>query len=75
MTSDSPLSNLVLPVERFFIYRKSNGSNAIPTFKHHFNPFIPNTPFLYLLKISTICFQGIEKECIGKEWVKFLNGS
>ena len=38
------------------------------------NPFVSNTPFLYLLKTSenlTVfwCFQGVEKRCLGKEWV------
>ena len=40
-----------------------------------FNPFVPNAPFLYPLKTSenlTVfwCFQGVEKGCIGNEWVK-----
>ena len=40
-----------------------------------FNPFVPNAPFLYPLKTSenlTVfsCFQGIEKGCIGNDWVK-----
>ena len=40
-----------------------------------FNPFVPNSPFLYPLKTSenlTVfwCFQGVEKECIGNKWVK-----
>ena len=39
------------------------------------NPFVPNVPFLYLLKTSenlTVfgCFQGVEKGCIGNKWVK-----
>ena len=29
-----------------------------------FNPFVPNAPFLYLLKT---CFKGVEKGWIGKE--------
>ena len=38
------------------------------------NPFIPNALFLYPLKTSenlTVCwcFQGVEKGCIGNEWV------
>ena len=38
------------------------------------NPFVPNAPFLYLLKTSEKCkvfwcFQGLEKGCIGDEWV------
>ena len=40
------------------------------------NPFVPNAPFLYPLKTSGNrkvfwCFQGIEKGCIRKKWVKF----
>ena len=39
-----------------------------------FNPFIPNAPFLYLLKKSEnhkvfSCFQGVENGCIGNKWV------
>ena len=39
------------------------------------NPFVPNAPFLCPLKTSENrnvfwCFQGVEKECIGKERVK-----
>ena len=30
------------------------------------NPFVPSAPFLYPPK----CFQGLEKGCIGNEWVK-----
>ena len=40
-----------------------------------FNLFIPNAPFLYSLKTSenlTVSwyFQGVEKGCIGSEWIK-----
>ena len=40
-----------------------------------FNPFVPNALFLYPLKISEnskvfFCFPGVEKGCIGNEWVK-----
>ena len=31
--------------------------------KDNFNPFVPNSPFLYLL------IRGVEKECITNEWV------
>ena len=39
------------------------------------NPFVPNAPFLYPLKTSENlsvfwCFQGVEKGCLGNEWVK-----
>ena len=38
------------------------------------NPFVPNAPFLYLLKTLENrkvfwCFRGVEKGCIGNEWV------
>ena len=38
-------------------------------------PFLPNTPFLYPLKTSKSskvfwCFQGVEKQRIGNNWVK-----
>ena len=41
----------------------------------HFNPFVPNVPFLYTLKISENYkvfwwFQGEEKGCFGNKWVK-----
>ena len=40
------------------------------------NPFVPNAPFLYILKTSENrffwCFQGVEKGCIGNEWVKLV---
>ena len=40
-----------------------------------FNLFFPNAPFLYPLKTSKNrkvfwCFHGVEKGCIGNEWVK-----
>ena len=39
------------------------------------NPFVPNAPFLYPLKTEIRkvfwCFHGVEKGCIGNEWVKF----
>ena len=42
-----------------------------------FNPFIPNAPFLYLLKTTEIltifwCFQWIEKGCIGLRTCKMF---
>ena len=41
------------------------------------NPFVPNAPFLYTLKTSEnlkvfLYFQGVEKECIGNEWVNTI---
>ena len=43
--------------------------------KMNINPFVPNAPFLYPLKTSENCevfwcFQGVEKACVGNEWVK-----
>ena len=42
------------------------------------NSFVPNAPFFFRLKTSENrkvfrCFQGIEKGCIGKEWVQIFN--
>ena len=42
-----------------------------------FNPFVPNASFLYPLKTEenlTVfwCFQGVEKGCIGNEWVNLV---
>ena len=33
------------------------------------NPFVPNAPFLYLLKTSENRFQEVESGCTGNEWV------
>ena len=48
---------------------------AFPVSDPHINPFIPNARFFYSLKTSENrkvlwCFQGVEKGCIGNEWVK-----
>ena len=44
-----------------------------PFKNYFFNPFVPNAPFLYPLKTENRkifwCFQGVEKGCIGNEWV------
>ena len=42
-----------------------------------FNPFMPNVPFLYPLKVSENrkviwCFQRVEKGCIGNKWGKII---
>ena len=34
------------------------------------NPFVPNAPFFYPLK-TTRGFQGVEKACMGNEWVNY----
>ena len=41
---------------------------------HSVNLFVPNAPFFYPLKTSGnltvfLCFQWLEKGCIGNEWV------
>ena len=46
--------------------------------KVNVNPFVPNAPFLYPLKISEnrkvfCCFQEVEKRCIENKWVKVRN--
>ena len=43
--------------------------------KYFINPFVPNAPFFYPLKTRENhmvfwCFPGVEKGCIGDEWVK-----
>ena len=35
------------------------------------NPFVPNAPFPYPMKTENL-FQGVEKWCIGNEWVHLL---
>ena len=60
-----------------FLLEQRLVSNFVTQFcniKKNVNPFVPNAPFLYLLKTSeklTVlwCFQGKEKGCIGNEWV------
>ena len=38
-----------------------------------FVPFVPNASFFYPLKTENLTvFQGLEKECIGNDWVKTL---
>ena len=52
--------------------------NSYNKYREHnnlLNPFVPNAPFLYPLKTSEnltvfLCFQGLEKGCIGNKWVK-----
>ena len=35
------------------------------------NPFVPNAPYGYAPNLTVFwCFQGVEKGCIGNEWVK-----
>ena len=47
-----------------------NTLKADPTvLNKFFNPFVPNAPFIYPLKTSEGCFQGVEKGCIGNKWV------
>ena len=41
----------------------------------YINPFVPNAPLLHPLKTSENrkvfwCFQGVEKGCIGNEWIE-----
>ena len=50
-------------------------TKSIPLTLLNLNSFVPNAPFLYPLKTSGNLkvlwyFQGVEKGCIGKEWVK-----
>ena len=35
------------------------------------NPFVPNAPFLYPLKVFG-CFQGVQKGCVCNKWVNSI---
>ena len=57
------------------MFRKISQNSQKNTYQSFFNPFVPNAPFLYPLKTSEnlmvfLYFQGVEKWCIGNEWVK-----
>ena len=54
----------------YFVLR-SNFVRSYPTSKL-INSFVPSALFLYPLEISDHfwCFQGVEKGCTGKKWVK-----
>ena len=52
----------------------------VPLLIWFIDPFFSNAPFLYPLKTSKNlkvfwCFQGVEKGCIGNEWVKDRDAS
>ena len=61
-------------LRKHFFNKKAVKRNQQIQISKIFNPFIPNTIFLYLLKTSenlkAFCFQGVEKGCIGNKWVK-----
>ena len=63
-------------LRKHFFNKKAVQRNHQIQISKIFNPFIPNTIFLYLLKTSenlkVFCFQGVEKGCIGNKWVKSL---
>ena len=71
---------------RRYIFQKTRrrggggGSNWPSLLPAHFSisPFVPKVPFLYPLKTSEntmvfLCFQGVEKGCIGNEWVNVVH--
>ena len=76
-----PIQNL--PIQNLFLFLSlSAPTKHVSIFvcgkKSVVNPFVPNAPFLYPLKTSEKlkvfwCFQGVEKGCIGNEWVKMNN--
>ena len=46
--------------------------------KLEINPFVPNAPFFAPLKhqkILFLCFQGVEKRCIGNKWVNAFHST
>ena len=58
----------ILYVCLFVVYNVKNDKVVV-------NPFVPNAPFLYPLKTSENffwCFQGVDKGCIGNEWVNHV---
>ena len=62
----------MLPIFLLSITDKRNSARIVEIL---FNPFFPNATFFYPLKTSENrkvfqCFQGVEKRCIGKEWIK-----
>ena len=62
----------MLPIFLLSITEKRNSARIVEIL---FNPFFPNATFFYPLKTSENrkvfqCFQGVEKGCIGKEWIK-----
>ena len=58
------LSSYYWLITNFFMFSECDFSTL--------NPFVPNATFLYSLKTSENR-NGVEKECIGNEWVKLLN--
>ena len=52
-----------MPLRRKFSYPKIRWKACI---LRGVNPFVPNAPFLYPLKVS----EGEEKGCIVNEWIK-----
>ena len=60
---------LKLPEENSFneIFLAEEKQISIVSFSILQSLVVPNAPFLLLLKT---CFQGVEKGCIGYEWVK-----
>ena len=61
----------------YMSFIKANKINFFGRWEDDFKPFVCNAPFLYPLKTSENrtffwSFQGVEKGCIGNEWVKYL---
>ena len=58
-----------------WIYLRQSLRKKLSLSKNLIKPFVPSAPFLYPLKTSEThkvfwCFPGLEKGCIGNEWVK-----
>ena len=51
--------------------------NRVSLHSSQINPLVPSAPFLCPQKTSencnALCFQGVEKECVGSKWVKKYN--
>lgn len=66
------LRKWLLIVVNYFHKKPSKMFDRVPNTL--LNPFVPNESFFYPLKTSGnlkifLCFQGVDKECIGNEWV------
>ena len=76
MYDEAFLRKWLLVVVNYFHKKPSKMFDGVPNTL--LNPFVPNESFFYPLKTSGnlkifLCFEGVDKECIGKKWVKFVS--
>ena len=82
LTSPIRWNFLLSPINYFYrklLYIEVRFVSEYGSVCNSFNPFFPNTFFLYLMKtvfwcflMVFWCFQCVAKGCIGNEWVKWL---